>query len=58
MIGFVRWEHVISGGESTIQYSCGRCNHAWDVADDQSRYRARKSRARSDKPEPPLKPEP
>ena len=31
--GFVRWEHVIAGTRSSVDYFCGACERSWSVAD-------------------------
>jgi hypothetical protein len=33
-VGFVRREHVITGGKAVVEYYCGHCEHAWVVADN------------------------
>jgi hypothetical protein len=29
VVGFVRTEHVISGGRAVTDYYCGHCQHSW-----------------------------
>lgn len=51
VVGFVRTEHVISGGRAVTDYYCGHCQHSWTV--DQrgnKRSQALRSRVKSVKP--------
>ena len=31
VVGFVRFEHVISAGRAVTDYYCGRCQHSWTM---------------------------
>ena len=53
-VGNVRWERVITGAESFIEYYCGRCEHEWRVNDRSERRFApratpKKDRSRDDR---------
>ena len=36
-IGFVRQEHVIKGGTSSVAFYCGHCNHTWTQIEHDAR---------------------
>jgi hypothetical protein len=31
VIGFVRWEHVVTGGREITEYACGKCQQSWQI---------------------------
>ena len=37
VVGNVRWERVITGPESFVEYYCGRCEYEWRVNDGEER---------------------
>ena len=50
--GFVRLEHVITGGRVVEAYYCGACDHHWEVqqvGSSQRRTRRSASRERPDR---------
>jgi hypothetical protein len=53
-IGFVRREHVITGGRSAINYFGGRCVHTWTILEVGERRRRPRAieRTLADRPEP------
>ena len=34
IVGNVRWERVLKGTVSFVEYYCGRCEHIWRVDDE------------------------
>jgi hypothetical protein len=36
-IGFVRQEHIIRGGNVSVAYYCGHCNHTWTQTEADAR---------------------
>jgi len=34
VVGNVRWERVLTGTVSFVEYYCGRCEHVWRVDND------------------------
>lgn len=45
-VGFVRRERVITGRKAFVDHYCGRCDHAWRVAEVNERRAAPRVRPR------------
>jgi hypothetical protein len=52
VVGFVRLEHVISGGRAVTDYYCGHCQYSWTVDQNDKRLADTRLRAaRTSKPD-------
>jgi hypothetical protein len=40
VVGNVRWERVLTGTISFVEYYCGRCEHVWRVEEGDERSQA------------------
>jgi hypothetical protein len=46
-VGFVRRERIITGEKVAVEYSCGRCQHHWQLEEDPRKAVADPPRRRS-----------
>jgi len=51
VVGNVRWERVLTGTISFVEYYCGRCEHVWRVEEDEERGSHAPERRRSSRPD-------
>jgi len=47
-VGFVRKERIITGSNSVVEFTCGRCNRVW-ASDDRCDVPDRRATSRGDR---------
>jgi hypothetical protein len=51
VVGYVRWERVIKGTVTVIEYYCGNCEHVWRHREDEERREPPRATPMTEAPE-------
>ena len=51
VVGYVRWERVITGTLTVVEYYCGNCEHVWRQREDEERREQPRAAPVTDRPD-------